>query len=169
MKRHLIILPRRNFSEEDLFNFLDIIKGKIYIATINREIAYGNYKSLVYPDFSIEEIFKMSSNPFDSIIFIADKGYKDLIIPEVKALFARFLNLMKPVVLSSLSQVAMAKMGLLYNRIVTFDNVNYPEYEKILLKYGVKVVDSPFYRDNNLISTKGKDSIYLLEEIGILA
>ncbi|MEM1688275.1 MAG: hypothetical protein QXM04_02715, partial [Nanopusillaceae archaeon] len=79
MRYHLIILPTKGFSEEDLVNFIEIIKGKVYVATPNKKVAIGKYGSKIFPDFSIKEIFLLKDTFFDDLIIISDDGFKELL------------------------------------------------------------------------------------------
>lgn len=162
---NLIILPRRGFDEDDLFNFLDILDGRNYIAIKDREIGIGKYKSKVLPDFDIHEIFLMKENHFDRLIFIADKGYKDFMDVETQAIFTRFINSYRTVILSSLSQIAFLRTGLLVGKTIVYNYDEYPEYLKYFQNSGVKLITNyDYYVDKNLITVKGRDSIYNLGE-----
>ncbi len=165
MRYHLIILPTSGFSEEDVVNFLDILDGKIYVATPFKKVAIGKYKSKIYPDFSIEEVFLLKESFFDSLIIIADKGYKELMTNEVASIFSRFYYGKKPVILSSLAQIGLAKMELILGKTITFNNVEFPEYLEEIFKLKVRFIDLPYYVDGNLITTKGRESIYDLEDV----
>ncbi|MEM4511614.1 MAG: DJ-1/PfpI family protein, partial [Nanopusillaceae archaeon] len=164
MKYHLVILPTRGFSEEDLVNFIEIIKGKVYVATSNKKVAIGKYGSKVFPDFSIKEIFLLKETFFDDLIIISDEGFRELLIPEVSAIFARFLHSKKPVILSSLAQIGIAKMELINGRTITFNNIDFPKYIKTIRNLKVNFIDLPCYIDNNLITTKGREFIFDLED-----
>ena len=163
-RTHLIILPTRGFSEEDLVNFLDILNGKIYVAIPFKKVAIAKYGSKVYPDFSTEEIFLLKDTFFDSLIVIADKGFREFIDSEIASIFTRFYHAKKPVILSSLAQIAFAKMDLLLGRTITFNVDEFPEYLKTVLKLKVRFADLPYVVDGNLITTKGRDAIYDLED-----
>ncbi|MEM0379325.1 MAG: DJ-1/PfpI family protein [Nanopusillaceae archaeon] len=164
MRYHLIILPTKGFSEEDLVNFIEIIKGKVYVATPNKKVAIGKYGSKIFPDFSIKEIFLLKDTFFDDLIIISDDGFKELLTPEVSAIFARFLYSKKPVILSSLAQIGIAKMELINGRMITFNNIDFPEYMKVVRNLKVSFIDLPCYIDDNLITTKGREFVFDLED-----
>ncbi|BBL45822.1 protease I [Nanobdella aerobiophila] len=165
MKMNLIVLPRKKFNDDDLFNFLDILDGTNYIANKNREVSTGIYNTKVLPDFDINEIFTMKENHFDRIIFISDEGFKDFLSLEIQAIFTRFLNSFKTVILCSLAQIAFLKMGLLTGRSITYNYDEFPEYIKYFNNSGVKLITKhEYYVDKNLITLKGRDSIYNLGE-----
>ena len=165
MKMNLIILPSKGFDEDDLFNFLDILDGRTYIAIKDRKIGIGKYKSKVLPDFDVHEIFLMKENHFDRLIYISDEGYKEFLDVEFQAIFTRFIDSYRTVILSSLSQIAFLKSGLLAGRTITYNYDEYPQYLKYFPDYGVKLVTNADYVvDRNLITVKGRDSIYTLGE-----
>ncbi|MEM1684254.1 MAG: hypothetical protein QW038_01810 [Nanopusillaceae archaeon] len=164
MKYHLMILPTRGFSEEDVVNFAEILKGKLYVATPDKKIAIGRYGSKIFPDFSIKEIFLLKDTFFDDLIIVSDKGFKELLIQEISAIFARFFYSKKPVILSSLAQIGIAKMGLINGKIITFNNIDFPEYMKIISDLKINFIDLPYYIDNNLITTKGREFIFDLQD-----
>ncbi|MGC9079650.1 MAG: hypothetical protein ACP5G1_02845 [Nanopusillaceae archaeon] len=163
MKLNLIVLPKKGFHEDDLFNFLDILDGRTYVATQNKDIAIGKYKSKVVPDFDVEDIFLLQTADYDRIIFIADEGFKYFNNNEIYGLFVRFLNSYKTVILSSLAQIAFARAGLLTGRTIVYNNDDYPEYINELREYGITInTVEDYYVDRNLITVKGRDSIYEL-------
>jgi len=165
MKMNLIILSSKGFDEDDLFNFLDILDGRTYIAIKNRKIGIGKYKSKVLPDFDVHEIFLMRENHFDRLIYISDEGYKEFLNVDSQAIFTRFINSYRTVILSSLSQIAFLKSGLLAGRTITYNYDEYPQYLKYFPDFGVKLVTNADYVvDRNLITVKGRDSIYNLGE-----
>jgi len=158
----LIILPTKGFHDQDLLEIIEILNENIYVATRNREIAIAKMGTKVLPDFSFKEILYMHSNPFDKLIIIADEGWKELELPEVKTIVSGYLFSNKIVVAISLAPVLLAKFGFLAGKIVTY-NSEYPKYEKLLIKYGARVVDFPTFKDGNLISAKGRDSIKMIK------
>ncbi|MGC9133152.1 MAG: hypothetical protein ACP5GJ_01985 [Nanopusillaceae archaeon] len=165
MKMNLIVLPRRGFDDDDLFNFFDILDGRNYVAIPKREISIGRYKSKVLPDFDTHEIFLMKENHFDRIIFIADRGYKEFMDVEIQSIFTRFLNSYRTVILSSLAQIAFLKSGLLVGRSIVYNYDEFPEYLKYFENSGVKLITNHnYFVDRNLITVKGRDSIYELGE-----
>lgn len=158
----LILLPLRGFHDKDLLELVDVLKDRIYVATENREIAIGKLGTKVLPDFSFKEILYIKSNPFDKLVIIADEGWKKLDLPEVKTIIAGFLYGYKTVIIISLAPVLLAKFGFLAGKIVTYNNRDFPQYEGFLMKCGVKVVDFPVFKDGNIISSRGRESVRML-------
>lgn len=163
MKKNLIIIPYEGFSEEDLYNFMNILDGKKYIATPDKEIAIGKFGSKVIPDFSIDDVFINDYKIYDRLIIIADKGYKILLkYPQIVPLFVRYKNFGKTIILSSLAQYAMAKLGLIFDMIITYNKKEFPKYYEKFLQYNLKVVDLPYVIDKGIITTRGRDDILSL-------
>lgn len=160
METNIIIIPKRGFSEEDLLYFIDNLEGKTYVATYNRVISVGKFGSKVIPDFSVEEVFYMHSVLFDRIIFIADEGYKYFLkYTEIPSLFARYKYSRRTIILSSLSQYAFAKMGLLNGYIITYNYEEFPEYLEKFREFGIKFANYPYVFMNNVITVKGRENI----------
>ncbi len=165
MKLNLIIIPSKKFSEDDLYNFMDILDGKTYVANIKRNVSIGKYKSLVFPDFDINEIFMMRDHYFDRLIFLADEGFKEFINIKIAAIFTRYLNLYKTVILSTLAPIAFIKMNLLHGKKIVFNYEEFPEYLKIVEKYRAEFLSGySYFVDKNLITVKGRETIYELGE-----
>ncbi|HIP66557.1 MAG TPA: hypothetical protein EYH09_00300 [Candidatus Nanopusillus sp.] len=158
----LILIPLRGFHDQDLLELIDILKDKVYVATENREVAIGKLGTKVLPDFSFKEILYINSNPFDKLIIIADEGWKRLDLPEVKTIIAGFLYGYKTVIIISLAPVLLAQFGFLAGKIVTYNNKEFPQYEPLLIKYGVKVVDFPVFKDGYIISARGRESVKMI-------
>jgi len=160
----LILLPKRDFHDKDLLNFVEIVNDKTYIATQGRDIAIGKYGTKVIPDFSFESILKFKTNPFDRIVLIADEGWKELYIPEIKTIVAGFMVPQKEIIAISLAPITLAKFGFLAGKIITFNYDEYPKYEHVFYKYGARVTTFPVFKDGNIATCKGRDSIFLLKK-----
>jgi len=161
---NLILLPRRGFFDEDLLNLIEILNQKVFVATKNKEIAIGKNGTKIIPDFSISEILKFSTNAFDNLFIVADEGWKDLYDIETKMMIARFSIYPRKIIAISLAPLLLAKTGFLTGKIITYNNKEFPEYEKIFLKYGVKLIDLPVFKHDNIITCKGRESISLLKK-----
>ena len=160
----LIILPLKGFNDYDLLNFLEICNDKAFVATYDRELAIGKYGSKVVPDFSFERILRFKSSPFDTLVIIADEGWKSLDIPEVKIITAGFLVPNKKIIAISLAPVLLSKFGFLKGKIATYNYEEFPKYEKILRTNGVKVTNFPVFKDGNIITCKGGDSVFIIKK-----
>ena len=161
---NLILIPRRGFFDEDLLNLAEIINQRFFIATKNREIAIGKYGTRVIPDFSIYEILKSTINAFDNLFIIADEGWKDLYDTDTKTLIARFSVYPRKIFAISLAPILLAKSGFLAGKIATYNNKDFPEYEKLFMKYGVRLVDFPVFKHENIITCKGRETLPLIKK-----
>ncbi len=146
----IIILPSWGWSYKDLEFFISRIKSyKIFSTKLT---SYSIEGAKVICDGMLSDLINLTPK---FLILIADQGFVELwdntILREF--LIAANENLIKMIAIS-LAPLVLAKFGILKDRFATVNLDIFPEAEKIMKKYRVKLVDLKWVKDNNIITAK---------------
>jgi len=167
-KNILVIMPKSQFCEEELFGVLDVLKpsgAKTVVLSKSGKEATGMNRRKFQPDGWIVDWDKQKgiAGKYDAVILIGGKGarkslWDDPIVPQI--LTDHFRNGSLIASLGS-ATVVLARAGLLTHSVAAPDDEH---ARRELEAAGVSMVDEPWVESENILTGNGGSTAKIVGE-----